>query len=474
MKKRSYEIDMCNGPLLKKILIFSVPLMLSGILQLLFNAADIIVVGQFTGKTALAAVGATSSLYNLIVNIFIGLSAGVSILVARYYGAQEWKNVGESVHTSMLLSLLSGLILIFAGIFITKPMLELMDTPSDVIGQSVLYLRIIFLGMPAQMVYNFGAAILRAVGDTQRPLIFLFISGVINVLLNLFFVIVFSLGVAGVAIATIISQYFSAVMVMLCLIKTDKPYRLRLSKLRIKKDKLLSILRVGLPAGIQGSLFSVSNMLIQSSVNSFGTAAIAGNTASSNIEGFIYTAMNSLYHASLNFTSQNVGAGKLNRVMPIFRRCLGILFVVGSSMGAAALLFGRQLLGIYTPDPEVVPYGLLRLGIIAPTYFFCGFMEVACGSVRGLGAAVTPTAVSLAGACGLRILWIYTVFRAEPTLTCLYLSYPISWALTFAVHFICLIFFLRTLKKKAAERLSVKPAEENEAAPPKSAASQSL
>lgn len=464
MKKRSYEIDMCSGPLFKKILIFSVPLMLSGILQLLFNAADIIVVGQFTGKTALAAVGATSSLYNLIVNIFIGLSAGVSILVARYYGAQELQNVHDTVHTSMLLSILSGAALIFIGWFLSKPMLELMDTPSDVIGQSVLYLRIIFLGMPALMVYNFGAAILRSVGDTRRPLIFLFVSGVINVLLNLFFVIVFKLGVAGVAAATIISQYVSAVMVSVCLIKTDQPYRLQLKKLCIKKDKLLGVIRIGLPAGIQGSLFSVSNMLIQSSVNAFGTAAIAGNTAAGNIEGFIYTSMNSLYHATLNFTSQNVGAGKLKRVMPIFIRCLGILFAVSAAMGTAALIFGSQLLGIYSSDSEVIPYGLLRLSVIAPTYFLCGFMEVACGSVRGLGAAVTPTAVSLAGACGFRILWIYTIFRAEHTLMCLYLSYPISWALTFAVHFICLLCFLRARKKKAKEYLLKKTSEEKAAA----------
>ena len=407
---------MCNGPLLGKILLFSVPLMLSGILQLLFNAADIVVVGQFAGNEALAAVGSTGSLNNLIVNVFMGLSIGTSIMVARYYGAQDWKSIREIVHTSMLVSFICGVALIFIGIFLAAPLLELMGTPPECLDQAVLYMRIIFIGMPAQMVYNFGAAILRAVGDTRRPLLFLLAAGIVNVLLNLFFVIVFHMDTAGVALATIISQSISAVLVVLCLMRSHTPYRLRFRRLRVRKAQLLQIIRVGLPAGIQGAVFSVSNVLIQSSINSFGSLAVGGNTAASNIEGFVYTSMNSLYQASLSFTSQNVGAGKLQRVVPILLRCLGVVLTVGVGLSGLALLFNHQLLGIYSSDQEVIRYGLGRLEVVCATYFLCGMMDVVCGSVRGLGSSVVPTIVSLTGACGLRILWIYTIFAENRTL----------------------------------------------------------
>ena len=449
---RSYEIDMCSGPLIPKILQFSIPLMLSGILQLLFNAADIIVVGQFTGSQAMAAVGSTGSLNNLIINIFIGLSIGSSVLMARYYGAKEERNIHELVHTSVLLSLLSGSVLIVLGLILARPLLTLMGTPYDVIDQAVLYMRIVFLGMPALMTYDFGAGILRAIGDTRRPLAYLFIAGVINVFLNLFFVIVFGMGVAGVAIATIISQYTSAALVIRCMMRSSSAYKLSLKKLRIYRSKLLQILRIGLPAGVQGAVFSISNVLIQASINSFGSIAVAGNTAASNIEGFVYTSMNAIYQASTSFTSQNVGARKTERIVPVLFSCLMIVTAVGVILGGAATLFGRQLLGIYSSDPEVIQYGLGRLHVVCLTYFLCGLMDTACGSIRGLGYSIAPTIVSLTGACGLRIVWIYTFFRMDHTLFSLYLSYPVSWLVTFLTHMICFAFFYRAWRDRTSGR----------------------
>lgn len=446
--KRNYEIDMCNGPLLGKILRFSIPLMLSGILQLLFNAADIVVVGQFSGSDALAAVGSTGSLNNLIVNIFMGLSIGSSVLVARYFGAQDWKNVQDVVHTSMLVSAISGVALIAIGISLARPLLELMGTPDNVLDQAVLYMRIIFAGMPAMMIYNFGAAILRAVGDTRRPLVFLLIAGIINVLLNLLFVISFHMGVAGVALATVISQCVSAVLVVYCLMHSSGAYKLHPKLLRISKDKLLQIVRVGLPAGVQGAVFSISNVLIQSSINSFGSIAMAGNTAASNIEGFVYTSMNAQYQASLSFTSQNIGAKKTERIVPVLLNCLACVTVIGMGLSALVLLLGHQLLGIYSADPAVIEYGLGRLSVVCLTYFLCGTMDVTCGSIRGMGYSVSPTIVSLAGACGFRILWLFTIFALDRTLFTLYLSYPISWGITFVAHLVCFLVFFRKWKRQ--------------------------
>ena len=450
--KRSYEIDMCSGPLIPKILQFSIPLMLSGILQLLFNAADIIVVGQFTGSQAMAAVGSTGSLNNLIVNIFLGLSIGSSVMMSRYYGAKAEGDIHALVHTSILLSLVSGVVLIAAGIMLAEPLLRIMGTPADVIDQAVLYMRIVFLGMPAMLTYDFGAGILRAVGDTRRPLAYLTAAGVINACLNVFFVVCFGLGVAGVAIATIISQYISAFLVIRCMMRTDASYHLSLKELRIHKDKLLQIIRIGLPAGIQGAVFNISNVLIQSSINSFGSVAMAGNTAASNIECFVYTAMNTLYQAATSFTSQNVGARKTERIVPVLLSCLGIVTVVGASLSSIVVAAADQLLGIYSSDPEVISYGISRLHVVCLTYFTCGLMDVACGSIRGLGYSIAPTIVSLAGACGLRILWIYTVFRLDRTLFTLYLSYPVSWVVTFACHIVCFIVFFREWKTREEHR----------------------
>ena len=396
---RSYEIDMCSGALIPKILQFSIPLMLSGILQLLFNAADIIVVGQFTGSQAMAAVGSTGSLNNLIVNIFLGLSIGSSVLMARYYGAKENDNIHELVHTSVLLSLISGTVLIVIGIILARPLLMWMGTPADVIDQSVLYMRIVFLGMPAMLTYDFGAGILRAIGDTRRPLVYLTAAGVINACLNVFFVVCFGLGVAGVAIATIISQYISAFLVIRCMMKSDAAYKLSLKELRIYKSKLNQIVRIGLPAGIQGAVFNISNVLIQSSINSFGSIAMAGNTAAANIEGFVYTSMNSLYQASTSFTSQNVGARKTERIVPVLLSCLMIVSIVGIGLSSLVVIFGKELLGIYSGNAEVIQYGLQRLHVVCLTYFTCGLMDVACGSIRGLGYSIAPTLVSLIVVC---------------------------------------------------------------------------
>lgn len=446
--KKSYEMDMCNGPILKKLLIFALPLMLSGILQLLFNAADIVVVGKFTGSHALAAVGSTGALINLFVNVFIGFSIGTNVLVAQYFGARDEKNVQETVHTSILLGIVGGFILIVAGIVFAKPMLEWMDTPDNVLEHAVLYMRIYFIGMPAMLIYNFGAAILRAIGDTKRPLYYLLSAGVINVVLNLFFVIVLNMGVAGVAAATVASQVVSAILIVRCLIQSEGIYRLDLHKLKFHKKKLIRIVQIGLPAGLQGAVFSLSNVLIQSSVNSFGSVAMAGNTAAGNIEGFVYTSMNAIYQTALSFTSQNVGGERQDRIPKIIFQCMAIVIVIGAVMGNLAYQCGPFLLGIYSSDPEVIQYGMSRMQIICQWYFLCGIMDVAVGILRGLGYSVMPMLVSLTGACGLRVLWIFTVFIWNHSLFVLYLSYPITWIVTFTVHLICILVIWK--RKKGA------------------------
>lgn len=441
-------MDMCNGPIFGKLLVFALPLMLSGILQLLFNAADIVVVGKFSGSHALAAVGSTGALINLFVNVFIGFSIGTNVLVAQYFGGRDEKNVHETVHTSILLGIVGGFILIVAGMVFAKPMLEWMDTPEDVLSHAVLYMRIYFIGMPAMLVYNFGAAILRAIGDTRRPLYYLLSAGMINVILNLFFVIVLDMGVAGVATATVISQIVSAILIVRCLMHSDGIYRLDLHELKIYKRKMVHIAKIGLPAGVQGAVFSLSNVLIQSSVNSFGSIAMAGNTAAGNIEGFVYTSMNAVYQTALSFTSQNVGGERQDRIPKIVFQCLAIVTVVGAVLGNLAYQCGPFLLNIYSSDPEVIQYGMSRMQIICQWYFLCGIMDVAVGILRGMGYSVMPMLVSLAGACGLRVLWIFTVFVWKHSLFVLYLSYPITWTITLAVHFIC--FFVIWKRKKGA------------------------
>lgn len=447
---KKYEIDMCHGPLLGKILVFYIPLMLSGILQLLFNAADIIVVGQFAGNESLAAVGSTGALINLIINLFIGLSVGANVLVARYYGANQQAELKEMVQTAIATSVISGILLVFVGFFVAKPALTLMGTPDDVVGQSVLYMRIYFAGMPFMMAYNFGAAVLRAVGDTKRPLYYLLIAGIANVILNLIFVICFSMHVAGVATATVISQAISAVLVIRCLLKTDSVYKLELKGIKISMDKFGKMFKIGLPAGVQGALFSISNVLIQSSVNSFGSVAMAGNTAGSNIEGFVYTSMNAFYQSAISFCGQNYGAKEYKRVGKALFICEVLVILVGLLLGNGAYLAGGTLLKLYSSDPEVISYGILRMRYISVIYFLCGMMDVMVGGLRGIGYSIMPMLVSLTGACLFRIVWIYTIFQEVRTLPCLYISYPISWILTFSVHLICFLIVYKKLFRKSS------------------------
>ncbi len=447
--KKSYEMDMVNGPLLRNILLYAFPLMLSGILQLLFNAADIIVVGRFAGSQALAAVGSTGSLINLLINLFIGVSIGTNVLVARYYGAHDVEGIEETVNTSIITAAVGGIVLIFIGFFASGPLLQLMGTPADVIEQATLYMRIYFAGMPAFMVYNFGAAILRSVGDTRRPLYFLIIAGVINVVLNMIFVVIFHMDVAGVALATIASQLVSAILVMRCLLQSEGALHLDLKHMSFSKDKMFAMLRIGLPAGFQGMVFNISNVLIQSSVNSFGSLVMAGNTAAANIEGFVYTGMNALYQTNLSFTSQNYGAKNYKRLDKVLLYCMSIVAVVGIALGNGAYMIGEQLLGFYTTDPQVVQFGMNRLAIISTSYFLCGMMDVMVGSIRGLGYAIMPMIVSLMGACALRVVWILTIFQMYRTQFSLYISYPISWLLTLAIHLICYL----VVRKKVFSKL---------------------
>ena len=427
------SMDMTEGPLLSKVLFFALPIMLSGILQLLFNAADTIVVGRFAGNEALAAVGSVGSLNNLIISLFIGLSVGVNVLVARFTGAREPQNVAETVHTAVLLSLIGGVALAFIGIVAARPLLELMGSPEDVIDLAVLYVRIIFAGMPVQMLYNFCAAILRAIGDTKRPLYFLTIAGVINVVLNLIFVVGCHLSVAGVALATIISQVVSAALVTRSLMHMEGPTRLYPRRLHINRRMLRLILSIGLPAGIQSSVFSLSNVVIQSSVNSFGSIVIAGNAAAANVGNFVYQAMNTFQQAVTCFAGQNMGARKPARVIRALYVCQIWALIFGLVFGLSSCIFGRQLLGLYTGDPQVIAVGLERLYIVCGPYFLCGLLDVMTGVLRGIGYSLLPMVVSLLGACAFRILLVMTVFAAVPTMNCLMISYPVSWGLTFAV-----------------------------------------
>ena len=443
MADKRYEMDLVSGPILKKVLIFTAPLIASGILQLLFNAADMIVAGRFAGSIALAAVGATSSLINLLINVFLGLSVGSNVAIAHFYGAKMNREVSETVHTTIALSLISGVALSLIGIAIASPMLRIMGTPEEVLPHSVSYMRIYFLGMPVMLLYNFGASILRAVGDTRRPLYYLTLAGVVNVILNVIFVVVFGMGVKGVALATVLSQAISAGLVLRVLVKSESVIRLDLKALRLYRDKVIRIAKVGLPAGFQGAVFSISNVLIQSSVNSFGAIAVAGNTAAMNLEGFVYNSMNAFHQTAISFTGQNMGARQYGRVKKILLSCMGSVFITGAVLGTLAYMCGGTLLSFYSADAQVIAYGLRRMEIIMLSYFLCGIMDVMVGTLRGMGYSIMPMFVSLMGACVFRIIWIFTVFKIVRTPECLYLSYPISWALTFTVHLICFIFIAK-------------------------------
>ena len=431
---------MCNGTLMDKLISFSLPLMLSGILQLLFNAVDIIVVGRFTGSQALAAVGSTTALINIFTNLFIGISLGANVLAARFYASGKEKEMSETVHTSITLALISGLVMALAGVLLARFALNLMGTPNDVIDQSVLYMRIYFLGMPFFMLYNYGAAILRAVGDTKRPLFFLVISGMTNAVLNLVLVIVFHMGVAGVAIGTIVSQLISSILVLRCLYTSNTSYRLYFSKLGIKTQYLKQIFQVGIPAGIQSTVINLSNALLQSSVNSFGSVAMAGYTAANNIFGFLYMSVNAVTQSCMSFTSQNYGVKKLKRMDRVLLDCMILSVGVTLTLGCGAYFFGPELLKIYTSDADVIRCGVEVLAFTTVPYFCCGIMDLLPGALRGMGYSGVPMILSIIGTVGTRIVWVFGLFPAHRSLSFLFISYPVSWILTILMQAVCFCF----------------------------------
>ena len=446
MNKR-YQLDMTEGRLLPKILLFSLPLMASSVLQLLFNAADVVVVGKFAGSEALAAVSSTTSLINLITQLFIGLSIGVNVVVAKHIGERDFDKTYRSVSTSIIISLVGGVIVTVVGFLFCKTMLQLMGSPDDVIDLSALYLKIYFLGTIAMMLYNYGSAILRAQGDTQRPLKFLTLSGILNVILNLIFVIVLKMSVAGVALATIISQYISAVLIMICLMKEKYPFGISLKEMTFDAAEFKQILVIGLPAGIQGTVFALSNVTVQSSINSFGKIVMAGNGAASNLEGFVYVAMNTFYQSAISFTSQNLGAKKYERLTPILFTCLGCVLVTGAVLGIGLWYFGDIFLSIYSSDPEVISAGIIRLSYIGKIYFLCGTMDVLCGCLRGMGYSLIPMINSLLGSCAFRLVWLATVFKIYHTQDMVYIVYPLSWIITIILHLILYIYVRKKMQK---------------------------
>ena len=439
---------MCNGTIMDKLVSFSLPLMLSGILQLMFNAVDVIVVGRFAGSQALAAVGSTTALINMFVNLFMGISLGTNVLAARFFAAGKDRQMSETVHTSIAFAAISGIVMVFVGIFFSKFALELMATPADVIEQSTLYMRIYFLGMPFFMLYNYGAAILRAVGDTKRPLIFLIISGVINAGLNMILVIVFHLSVAGVAIATVISQMISCILVLRCLYRSEGSYQLRFSKLMLKGCYLKEIFQVGVPAGIQSTVINFSNVLLQSSVNSFGSIAMAGYTAANNILGFLFVSVNSVTQACMSFTSQNYGVRKWKRMDKILVDCMILSMIVALVLGGGSYIFGSQILRIYTENEEVIRCGMEILSYTTLTYFLCGFMDLFPGAMRGMGFSAAPMMLSIVGTVGPRIVWIFGIFPRYRSLSVLFISYPVSWILTIAMQVVCFFIVRRKVHEK--------------------------
>ena len=452
MSSKNLDLDASSGPLFKKIVIFSLPLIAMNILQLLFNAADMIAVGQFAGKESLAAVGATGALINLITNVFMGLSVGTVVIVAQYYGAGKITDLSDSVHTSMAVSIISGLIVMIVGLVFCRPLLTLMGTPEDILDLSVLYMKIYFLGSPAMMIYNFGAAILRAVGDSRRPMYYLVVSGILNVILNLFFIVVLHMSVDGVAWATIISQYLSMVLVMICLMRSNIiGIRYFPRQTRIDGRKLKEIVRIGLPAGLQGLLFSISNVLIQSAINSFGSVLVAANSAAGNVEGIVATPMNAYYNAAITFTGQNMGAKKYDRIDKIAKICTVLIFATWILLSGTTLLFGKPLIGVYTSDPEVIELGMVRMKVLMAVYFTCGVMNVFPGLTRGMGYSMLPMICTLVGACLLRIVWLKTVFIWYPTVFMLFACYPVTWTLA-GLGQVGIFFYARhRIRKNAAQ-----------------------
>ena len=447
VKKQSFEMDMTQGPLLSKIILFALPIMFTGMLQLLYNAADVIVIGIFAGDTSLAAVTSTGTITGLLVNLFLGMATGSGVIIAQAIGANNREKLHRMVHTAMSISVIIGIMVGVFGFFFSRKMLGLMLTPDDVIDLSTLYVKIYFLGLPGQMVYNFGSAIVRSSGDTRRPLVILSLSGIVNVLLNLVFVIFLHLDVAGVAIATITAQYLSAIAIVYILITDNADYKLDLKKLKIYKRELVEVLRYGIPAGLQTSMFSISNMLIQSSINSFGSAVMAGNGAAASIDGFIFVAADSGAQASLTFAGQNFGARKIDRVKKSMFLSVGLSTVMGILVGLIVLVFQRPLLSFFVDSTQALEAGVVRLSIMGGLYFFCGIMNSIANTVRGMGRSVTPMVISMIFVCAFRVFWVYTVFTQWHTLSSLFVSYPVSYLLAIIAHSICFIAVFRKEKR---------------------------
>lgn len=441
-----------NRSLFTQMLLFALPIMGMNLLQLLFNAADMVVVGRFSGREALGAVGATGSLINLIVNLFMGLSVGISVVVAQDYGAKKVENIRQSVHTSIAISGIGGLVVSLVGFVLSEPLLKMMGTPADIIKQSTLYMKIFFLGVPASMVYNFGAAILRAVGDSKRPMYFLTVSGIVNVFLNMFFIIILNMDVAGVAWATVISQYLAMILILLSLSKHEGVLRFNWRMLRINREKLKEIMRIGIPAGIQSTLFSISNVLIQSAVNSFGSVMVAANAAAGNVEGLIGTTMNAYYNAAITFTGQSMGAKDYDRIDQVAKVSGFLIFGTWIALGSLILFFGSSLIGFYTTSPEVIDLGMIRLKIMLSIYFTCGAMNVFPGLTRAMGFSISPMLVTLVGTCIMRIVWLVTIFAWFPTPFVLFLCYPVTWALAGSGQ-VGLFFYARRAIRKEKEPL---------------------
>ncbi len=457
MLTRSHDLDMCNGPLFGKILTFALPIMAMNLLQLLFNAADMVVVGYYSGKSALAAVGSTGSLISLIVNLFMSLSVGTSVIVAQDTGANQPTAISRSVHTSITISIIAGFFVMTLGLVLSAPLLDLMGTPADIMDLATLYLRIYFVGIPASMVYNFGAAILRAVGDSRHPMYYLVVTGFVNVLLNLFFVIVLHMSVDGVAWATVIAQYISAILILACLMRFDGAIRFHPRQLRIDGQKLKAIIKIGLPAGLQSLLFSISNVLIQSAVNSFGSTMVAASSAAGNVEGFAGTAINAYYNAAIAFTGQNMGAKKYDRIDTVAKVCSVLIFATWLVLSGATILFGSPLLGMYSTDPNVIDLGMMRMKVMMVAYFTCGFMNVFPGLTRGMGYSILPMLCTLVGACLMRIVWLATVFAWNPTVMSLFACYPVTWALAGIGQVGSFLYARKQIRKRAAREDAITP-----------------
>lgn len=447
--------DLFNGSLTKNILLFALPVMATGMLQMLFNTADLAVVGHFDGNDALAAVGSTTAMIHLIVNLLMGLSVGASVVVAQAYGAKDDETLSKSVHTAISVSLVAGFLVALVGFFFGGKILGLMGTAPEVIDDATLYVKIYFIGAPVSMLYNFGAAILRGIGNTKIPLIFLSASGVLNVLLNLFLVIVFDMGVAGVAIATITSQAVSAILVLIYLARRSDAWRFCLKKLAFHPKELVRMIAIGLPAGLQSSLFAISNVMIQSSVNSFESVEIiAGNTAAMSVEGFVYILMNSFSNAGMTFIGQTIGAERYDRVPRVARRTLLWVTIGGLFAGLLCFFLREPLLSIFLKVEEggnaalAASYGELRLFYICAPYFICGVMDVLTGLLRGMGYSTLPMIITVGGVCGLRLIWIYTVFAFFHTPEVLFISYLISWVVTAVAQGTLYLIMQRRLLKK--------------------------